>query len=210
MFCARAKRAFTLLEVVISVAIIAMIAISIYRFIESSLRAIQISTKQSNDTAAVQSLLAVLQAQLHSLPPGEIGALLGDTHKFQNKAADELQWLCGPGNGLFTQFADGEYRATLMLKQVPKTNTCELGLRRQRAENKINTALTNQQENWVHLLDNVDALEVRYYDQRLNAWLEKWTDQMSLPSIIRIRLWRAGEENPIEAILALPVKQLPT
>lgn len=206
MNCAQSKqpRAFTLLEVVIAVAIIAMVGITIFRFLESSLRAIAFSSQQSNDTAAMEGLIAVVQAQLNDLPAGEPGVLLGDAHQFNNNESDEMQWLCGAGNGLFTQFASGKYRVTLALQPVPKTTTSELGLRRVVADG------TDSDLHWLHLLGEVDALEFRYYDQRLNAWLEKWTDQASRPSLVRMRLWRAGAEQPVEIVLTLPVARLPT
>ena len=188
----------------------ALISVTIYRFIESNLRAIQITTQQSSEAAAMQGLLASLQAQFYDLPTGRPGVLLGDAHRFGDKDADELQWICTAGNGMFTQFADGEYKITLALKPMPKTNTSELGLRRQRSSSEINNQLGFQPANWLRLIDNIDALEIRYFDQRLNAWLEKWTDQQTRPALIRIRIWRAGAETPSETILSLPMSRLPT
>lgn len=207
MFCAQNKRprgAFTLLEVVISVAIIGMIAVTLYRFIESNLRAIGYSTQLSSDEAALQGLMASLQAQLNDLPLAEPGVLLGENHQFSEKPSDEMQWLTHAGNGLFTQFAEGEYKVTLALRPVPNTNTLELGLRRVLA-----TAPPGGDLHWLRLLTAVDALEIRYFDLRLNAWLEKWTDQQARPALVRIRIWRAGAESPFEAILALPMMKLP-
>src|SRR5215210_6315232 len=93
--------AFTLLEVVLAVAIIAMMTFSIYRFVEGSLDAIAFSTRQSTEDAAMQALISVLQAQLNNLPQAQPGVLLGEPHKFGSKPSDEMQWTSGPGNGLF-------------------------------------------------------------------------------------------------------------
>jgi prepilin-type N-terminal cleavage/methylation domain-containing protein len=201
---ARFQRAFTLLEVVLAVAIIGLIAFSIYRFVELNLTAIRVSREQSKEQAAMQAFIAVLQAQLNDLPPARSGALRGDAHKFANKPSDEMLWVCTAGNGLFTQFADGEYDVTLMLKPIPKSTTSELGLRRLRSDG------SDTNPHWLHLLGDVDAMEIRYYDQRLNAWLERWTDLQARPSLVRIRIWRAGAGAPYEAILSLPLAGLPT
>jgi len=48
-------------------------------------------------------------------------------------------------------------------------------------------------------------MEIRYFDQRLNAWLEKWTDQSARPSLVRMRIWRAGDDQPYEQIFNLPL-----
>ncbi|MEA3189016.1 MAG: hypothetical protein QOD99_2846 [Chthoniobacter sp.] len=197
------RRGFTLLEVVISVAIIAMIALTLYRFIESNLRAIAFSTQQSSDSAAMDGLIAVLQSQLDSLPREEPGALLGDAHQFSEKAADEMTWLCGPGNGLFTRFAAGRYHVTLTLQPVLKSSHSELGFRRVEEKNP------RGDPHWLRLLADVDALEIRYFDQQLNAWLEKWTNQGARPSLVRLRIWRAGAEFPVEVVLSLPTTRLP-
>ena len=57
MFRVRSEKArgFTLLEVVIAVAIIALMAMTIYRFIETNLSAIRISTEQTSEAAAMQA-----------------------------------------------------------------------------------------------------------------------------------------------------------
>lgn len=195
---AGSARAFTLLEVVLAVAIIAMMTFSIYRFVEGSLRAIALSTEQSTDDVAMQALISVIQAQLQTLPPGRDSVLLGEPHKFKEKPSDEMQWVCGPGNGLFTQFAEGEYTVTFTVQPVRGSTESELGLRRVPAERK------DTSQNWLPLLEKVDAMEIRYFDPRLNAWLERWSDLAARPSLVRIRIWRTGSENPHDAIVSLP------
>src|SRR5207302_4751526 len=123
-------RAFTLLEIILAVAILALIVFSIFRFVEVNLFAIRISTEKAADDMAMQALFSTLRWQLMNLPAARTGSLLGDAHKFNDKESDEIRWFCTAGNGLFTQFADTEYNVTLTLRPVPKTTTSELGLRR--------------------------------------------------------------------------------
>ena len=76
MFC-RAKnsagisapRAFTLLEVMAATMIVALLAFTLYRFINSNLRAIRISTELSEEREAVQAVVRLLQTELNDLPP---------------------------------------------------------------------------------------------------------------------------------------------
>ncbi len=201
---ARLRRAFTLLEVIISVAILSLIAATLFRFVESTLRAIRFSSEQSSDAAGLTGLFASVQSQLNNLPLGQSGVLLGDSHQFGDKSSDEMQWICSAGNGLFTNFADGQYQVTLTLQQVPQSDAYELGVRRVPVDQPTATDV-----HWLHLLDHVDGLEIMYFDSRLNAWLEKWTDQSALPSLVRIRVWRNGANSPAEAILMLPLTRLP-
>lgn len=200
----RAAGGFTLLEVVLAVMILGMIAFAIYRFMEVTLTAIRVATVQGSEDAAMQALVATIGAQLNDLPVARQNALRGEAHKFNEKESDEMQWICRAGNGLFTEFAEGDYTATLTLQPVPKTTTSELGLRRVPVG-----ALEESQQNWLPLMANVDELEIRYFDPRLNAWLEKWSDSGARPALVRLRITRAGAPVPYEAVLALPATRMP-
>ena len=54
------------------------------------------------------------------------------------------------------------------------------------------------------LIPDVAALEIRYFDARLNAWIERWNDQNTRPSLIRVRIWRKADDVPTETVLRLP------
>jgi len=198
---AKGSTAFTLLEVMLAVGIIGLVAISIYRFLETNLLAMQISTEQGSMQMETQGLMSVLQYELNNLPRTETGVILGEAHKFNDLASDEMQWTCGPGCGLFTKNASGEYKVTLVLKPVPRSNAFDFGVRRVPVDE---TLKLGDDDNWLHLMDGVKAVEIRYFDLRLNAWLEKWTDQNARPTLVRVRLWRTNDTDPYEKILSLP------
>jgi type II secretion system protein J len=195
---------FTLLEVMLAVAVMALVAFSIYRFVEVDLQAIKISTDDTTQKGALQALVAVLQEEFCNLPPSQSSALLGEAHKFNGKASDEVEWLTQAGNGLFTQAADGPWKVTMTLRPDDKTNTYTLGLLRQLPDN------SSTDDHWLPLLPNVDAIEIRYFDQRLNVWLEKWSDVNSRPALVRVRIWRTDQTVPYEAVIALPPTKLPS
>jgi len=188
----------------LAVMIMALIAFSIYRFVETDLQAIKISTEDTTQKGAVQALVSVLQSEFCNLPPGEPSALMGEAHKFNGKASDQVEWLTQAGNGLFTQSAEGLWKATLILRPEDKTNTYTLGLLRQVPDNR------KKEDNWLPLLPNVDAIEIRYFDPRLNVWLEKWSDAQSRPALVRLRIWRKDQTVPYEAVIELPPSKLPS
>lgn len=199
-----ARAAFTLLEVMLAVMIMALIAISIYRFVELDIQAIKVSTDDTMQKGAIQALVSVLQEEFCNLPPQEPGALLGDAHQFGGKASDEIRWLTQAGNGLFTQAASGPWRVTMLLRPQDKSNSNMLGFLRQLPDSN------SKEENWLPLLPNVDAVEIRYFDSRLNSWLQKWSDAQTHPTLIRIRIWRANQTVPYETVIELPPTRLPT
>jgi len=183
----------------IAVFITGMIAIGIFRFLDSTLRAIRYSSEQSIDNVSMQALMRVLQDQLNSIPFNQSGSLLGEAHEFHDLPSDEIQWLSRAGNGLFTAHALGEFKVTLALKPTKIASVFELGLRRMLSDD------SSKDENWFPLMHNVKALEIRYYDKRLNAWLEKWTDLATRPNLVRVRIWRVNDEEPYEQIFNLPM-----
>src|SRR6059058_3298581 len=89
-------RGFTLLEIIMAVAILATMAMAIYRFVQSNLVAIRLSSESIAADARYDGLREVLLAQWQSLPAGK-GALLGDAFKLSDRSRDEIRWISGPG-----------------------------------------------------------------------------------------------------------------
>ncbi|HEY2801750.1 MAG TPA: type II secretion system protein GspJ [Chthoniobacterales bacterium] len=208
MFIARAKRkqprlvrraGFTLLEITLAVAILGLMAVAIYRFVATNLAAVRISAEVSALDSRYAGFENLLTAQLQDLPPGQ-GTLLGEPFKFSGRSRDEMTWICPAGPGLFTRYAVGDYDVTLRLRPIPKSNLMELGVSRQADED--NDA-ADDQKTWVPLIEDVKSMEIRYFDPRLNAWVDRWTDHGTLPHLVRITLQRAGASVPWAAVIPL-------
>jgi prepilin-type N-terminal cleavage/methylation domain-containing protein len=201
MFIGRAKRdrGFTLLEIIIAIAILATMAMSIYRFVQSNLVAIRVSSDAIAADARYDGLREVLTAQWQSLPPGR-GALLGDTFKLSDRSRDEVRWICGAGPGLMTRYAAGEYIVSLRLQSEKNSNRYDLGfLRKPRSD----SALSDVKESWVPLIEDASSLQIRYFDVRLNVWVERWTDTGTLPRLVKVTVGRGDSTIPWEAIIPL-------
>src|SRR5262249_49153988 len=121
MFIARAnrKRGFTLLEIIMAVAILATMAIAIYRFVQSNIVAIRLSSDTIAAEAVYDGLRDVLAQQWQSLPPGK-GALLGDAFKLSDRERDEVRWVCSAGPGLMTRYASGDFVVALRMQASKK------------------------------------------------------------------------------------------
>src|SRR5207245_9680603 len=68
---------------------------------------------------------------------------------------------------------------------------------------KDDSSLTNANERWVPLIENVHSYQVRYFDARLNVWLERWTDAGTLPRLVKLTVGRIDARVPWEAIIPL-------
>lgn len=204
MFIAQAKLsargAFTLLEITLAVAILAMMSLAVYRFVQTNIVALRISSETNALDAQYSGFVNLLTAQWSSLTPGQ-GALLGDPFKQNERSRDEINWICGPGPGLMTRYAVGEYQVSMRLRPTAKeSDRMEIGLMRKRADELGDTSAN---ESWIPLLSNVESLQIRYFDPRLNVWVEKWTDAVTLPRLVKLVVGRADSSIPWEAIIAL-------
>jgi hypothetical protein len=56
---------------------------------------------------------------------------------------------------------------------------------------------------WIPLLQNVESLKISYFDPRLNTWVEKWTDTLTLPRLVRVVIGRTDNTAPWEMVVPL-------
>ena len=210
------RRAFTLLEIMLAVAILAMVGVSIYQFVELNMRAVLASSEQIRQDSSLRGLAALLQAQLNGLPPGAQGKLYGKGLTIHDGASDSVTWFVQAGNGLLTKDASGNYFVTLMLRPSESAGAVfELGMQRILASDADNKAQNAAQGStaaksggdWVRLLDDVAAFEVRYRAAGDTSWdQEKSWAKPALPKLIRVRIWKKLEDDPYEVVLNLPLR----
>jgi len=111
------RRAFTLLEIMLAVIILGMMALVIYRFVQTNVTAIRVSSETEAVAARYDGLRELLTQHLQSLPPGT-GALAGEPLKIEGHDRDELTWFCSAGPGVLTRYANGDYQVSLRLRQA--------------------------------------------------------------------------------------------
>lgn len=203
MFIGRVRRgggrAFTLLEITLAVAILAMMALAIFRFVSTNLIAVRVSSELNEENGRYEGLANLLTEQLQNLPPGQ-GTLLGEPYKFSGRSRDEMTWICPAGPGLLTRYALGEYSVTMRLRPVEQSDKMELGVVR---ESDDDENIVPKNKEWVSLIGGLNSMEIRYFDPRLNAWVDRWTDRGTLPHLVRLTIARAGSAIPWEVILPL-------
>jgi prepilin-type N-terminal cleavage/methylation domain-containing protein len=193
-------RGFTLLEVTLAVAILALMSLAIYRFVQSNIIALRISSEANAADARYDGLGDLLAAQWQGLAPGT-GAMTGEPAKLNDRPRDEIRWTCGAGPGLLTRYARGDFSVFMRLQPSGKTsNQLDLGLlRRPQAD----PGLVHEHDNWQPLIKNVGSLQIRYFDPRLNIWVDRWTDTMLLPRLVKVVVGRTDASLPWEAIIPL-------
>jgi len=183
-----------------AVAILATMALAIYRFVQSNMVAIRLSSEAIAADSRYDGLREVLAAQWQSLPSGK-GALTGDAFKLNDRERDEVRWICSAGPGLMTRYAAGDFVVALRLQSEKKdSDRLDLGFLR---KPKDDSSLTNVNESWIPLIEDVRSLQIRYFDARLNVWVERWNDTGTLPRLVKVTVNRSDAAAPWEAIIPL-------
>ena len=193
-------RAFTLLEITLAVVILGLMSMAIYRFVQTNITALRVSSEASAADSRYTGLRDLLTAQWQSLPGG-MGVLTGQPLKLNDRSRDEIKWTCGAGPGLLTRYAPGDFTVTMRLQPPDKkSDRLDLGFLR---KPKNDQSLTNARESWVPLIENVQSMQIRYFDPRLNTWLDRWSDTITMPRLIKVVVGRSDAAVPWEVIIAL-------
>jgi prepilin-type N-terminal cleavage/methylation domain-containing protein len=231
---ARTRGGFTLLEVMLAVAILVIITVVVVQFTELTLQSAEISSRDTEQGLACNGLRHLLAAQFAELPVTQDGALVGMNIRSHGNRRDAMQIVCPSGNGLLTPDAKGYYQLTLVLREIPRgSGKMVLGLERQpwtdddddddddddtnatpagKAAAQRAAAVQKLPSDWVPLLAGVQQLEIAYFDARLNSWVDRWTDQEMLPNLVRVRLTLGAGQPPYELVERVPnggLKRLP-
>jgi prepilin-type N-terminal cleavage/methylation domain-containing protein len=194
------RSAFTLLEIMLAVAILALMSLAIYRFVQANVVALRISNETTSADIRYDALRDLLTAQLQSLPAGS-AALTGEPLKLNDRARDELKWTAGAGVGVLTRYAPSDFIVSMRLQPEKKdSDRLDLGLLR---KPKNDESYTDVHESWVPLVTDVRSLEIRYFDPRVNVWVPRWSDTVTLPRLVKVVIERNDAAVPWEAIIPL-------
>lgn len=194
----RRSRGFTLLEIALAAGILGMMCLAIYRFVQSNITVLRLNAAETMEEARYSGLLDLLTTEWQELPPG-VGALAGEPFKFNDRPRDEITWFCSTGPGLLTRYAEGEFAVRMRLRPMEKSDKMQLGFLR-RPRDAVEGS--DEGETWVPVMDDVRGMRIRYFDPRLNAWVDRWTDTSTLPRLVEVILERPNRAN-WQAIIAL-------
>ena len=194
------RGAFTLLEIMVGVGVLGLLLVTMYRLVGTQLMALQSTRDSQLEAVAMDGLVRYVRGVLGSLPVGQLNALTGYPHVFGMFPKDELQWLARPGMSILTSAAaEDDYAMTLILQPKSATSRLQdLGVRRR--------LVSEPPENyeWIPILSDVAALEFRYWQTAMSAWVEKWDNTNERPVLVRMKVWRRATDEPFEVVFPVP------
>jgi len=199
------REGFTLLEIMVGVGVLGMLLVTMYQLVGTQLMALKNSRDSQLESVAMDGLVRYVQGVLANLPLKTNDVIKGINHVYGMAPADELQWISRPGMALLTSAApDDEYALTLTIQPTTATSKQQdIGIRR-----RLSSELDNAYE-WIPLLSNVAALEFRYFQPSLGAWMERWEDSTTRPSLVRMKVWRNASEDAFEVVIPVPSARIP-
>ena len=200
---------FTLLEVLLAVAIMALATLGIFRFVKSTLGAVTSSQSETEDQLAVERLVSLVQEEFYDLPARGQTNIQGESLKLNGADFDSIEWRSRGGPGLMTTAATGEYRVKLRIQPIEKNSSkYEIGFWRRPALLDTAGGLvaggSDDDATWVPLLQNVASLRLRYWDSRLGQLLDSWRDPTVKPAFVIMTITPEGDDTPYEAVLRIP------
>ena len=196
----RHPRGFTLMEIMLAVAILGMMSVAIFRFVQSNMIALQFSSETAAADAQYDGLRDLLTAEWQSLSPLRAN-MTGEPFKLGDRERDEIKWKSTAGPGLLTRYAPGDFTVVLRLQPGnEKGSRLDLGFSR-KAQEDSDTG--EARETWVSLIKNVNSLEISYFDANANNWLPRWPLGGRLPLLVKITVGRTDSAVPWETIIPL-------
>jgi prepilin-type N-terminal cleavage/methylation domain-containing protein len=182
---------FTLLEITLAVAVLGMMSLAIFRFVQSNLTALRVSAEVGATEAQYEGLRDLLIA------------MRGEPFKLNDRQRDEIEWNSSAGPGLLTRYAAGDFTVSLRLQpEDSKSDRLDLGFLRTSQEDWDDSDTGNEDDTWVPLIENVKTLKILYFDPRLNTWIDRWSDGSRLPTLVKLTVGRS-DATPWEAIIPL-------
>jgi prepilin-type N-terminal cleavage/methylation domain-containing protein len=190
---------FTLLEIMLAVAILGMMSMAIFRFVQSNMTAMYLSSDTAAADAQYEGLRDLLTAEWQSLSPFR-AKMVGEPFKLNDRERDEINWKTTAGPGLLTRYAPSEFVVVLRLQpENDKGGRLDLGFLRKGQEN---SDTGEAHDTWVPLIKNVTSLQITYFEPNANAWLPRWPGGR-LPSLIKIAIGRTDSAVPWETVIPL-------
>lgn len=206
------NRAFTLIEVVVAVAILSIVGFVMMQFVALNTKAIMNVSQVQLAENRVDGFMQWMRSQIQSMEP-ETAGLTGDAHEFDGEnSSDEISWRTSAGVGSLSQSGQGQFQMKLTLDRAEGDKPPALRLSRTPVEDPTSPQATSNalkgindgEEEEVILVDNMPGIEIRYFDARVNSWVKRWSDGAALPSLIKVKVWLANSDQTRETTIRVP------
>lgn len=225
--CHRLSRAFTLLEVVIALTMLAMFSGTLFTLIRGSVKAATEIQQLQKDNDQVNRFIALSRQAFQNLP---VTAILTLTVTEKNTPTLQELTISGAPEAFPFGISPISYKETILglRPDLAATEASEsgqrvyyLGVSREdivpedvnrsagvtRSVGDGVAAPDDQGRFWMPLLPAVTSLTWRFYKEDEDTWEEEW-DSTEFPPLIEMNLLLADRTQPIRVVFSLPTTKL--
>jgi general secretion pathway protein J len=204
------RAGFTLMEVVLAVAVAAVALIAVNSVFFGALRLRNAATRSLESSLSLQRALGIIERDLANLVPpgGAIGGTLQSRSDFGALRGQLSPDFFTASARLEEDYPWGEAQRVSYVLIEPATNNA-VGMDLYRAVTRNVLAIGTQDPEYEWLLSGVEDLRFEFHDG--NQWLAEWdstTAETPLPAAIRVELQLAavrGRELPMPIQLVVPL-----
>ncbi len=192
----RCNRGFTLIEVLLAVAILGIVSSFIFVSLSATTNALEIVREGSKQDQSLRATLTVLSQDLTLSRNVTASPWLGQNRVLEGQPADTLAFVTTnrPSVSAQTRLADQS--------RVVYT---KIGPRLVRYVRTNLLTITEEGIERTELLDNLVGFNVRYYDGQAKLWVERWDGRATkaLPRAFMIELsFDQGPQQPPKVVTA--------
>lgn len=192
----------TLLEVVLALAVLAMLAATIFLMVETTMRATVIIQENWTRQQQVDRLTYLCRHTLRNLPRS--ATITGGIEQVDGKEMPVLTFKNLPGLEVFGTSGLPDEEISLM-------GTPRLGGGYHLAV-RILTPPPEQRldpptEDYITLIQDLSVLEWRFFQTGDEEWRYEWTDEQNRPSLIQLVLMAIEESRTNRATFWIPIRQ---
>lgn len=189
----RRRRAFTLVELVLALAILMMLSGVLFAIVDSTLRAASALRERQERTREVNAFLSMCRKVFQDMP-GTVSfeaRVIPDGKNFSTglvfRNAPGLLWW---GNG------ENTYTSTVLGARTQVGGLAGIGML-QDSEEKITDYLKDGKESapWLILLPDLRDVQWRFYDPGSATWIKEWNNTAVRPTYVELTLATAEETH---------------
>jgi len=186
------ERGFTLVEVLLAVALVAMMATLVFGSLYVTTSAIDAARAKSANEQVIRSTLRVMTDELSVGESRTAGPWMGINGQLDGQPADSVAFLT------MGQFRGADSAKDTELVRIVYTRE---GDRLLRFVRRNLYGLTDESVEQVELANKVKGFNVRYYDSKSKLWLDEWDGQrLGIPKAILIELTLLQEKTELQTV----------
>lgn len=190
---------FTLLEVMLSVVLTMLVVGAVMSIVSTSVGASVWMEKEELRIRQVESVLDYFESSLWETAT-ERGLAIWSIDGVQGKPwRDQLFWTTPDGDSGFLQ---DEARSCEVVAGIREEGGVPwLGIAARASEDR------NGEYSWIPMLEDVDSLNLEFFDKRLNSFVDQWPQGNAIPGMIRITVRFGSDGISRTRILRFPELQ---